>query len=495
MTTDRDGLYTRLAALLPRHRFRFYHVSTPPLEVDALCSAPPGERPDRTFCEKHFLAITIPAPCRETDDVLVLGIEIFIYTSAYETTVFVSKADSTGFLSLLNLARNAPSPVREICAAWIRHLVHVRRRQGIPLVVSLFARAQGQYLFPGSVEHGGKHVLDDRGLVKWWCRILDPLVANTHDTSDDGARGHLVVPGLDKYETRAFLPSSSHRWHLGHPLHTLSHYSRDFDWVPPRCLIPHFPDDPKSRFQDELDDEALRSGAMKTTGSWKSVRSLDDFWEMMAFRQECSSGRLTGFIWVVFGLPDAPTPRPQTPTGKQTTAPRQTTPRKLRGQEATQSADKGQARRKKTTRKKLTGPIVPRHPRIKTQRRNRLLDGPETTKYYHWPVLGRGERIVDESGYRRILELLLHLDFATLDKAVGSTARWVGEASMGSSWGVDVTGTRDAVTEAAEQATPVNNLSGLIKRKRVDGSQVQVQRDKPTVNILDAGIVRKKSKA
>ncbi|PHH61807.1 hypothetical protein CDD81_7971 [Ophiocordyceps australis] len=510
MTTDRDALYTRLAALLPRRRFRFYHVSTPPLEVDALCSAPPGERPDRTFCEKHFLGITIHAPSREqqqrplNNDVLVLGIEIYIYTSAYETTIFISKADSTGFLSLLDLPRGAPSPVREISAAWIRHLVDSRRRQTIPLVVSLFARAQGQYLFPGSVEHGGKHVLDDRGLVRWWCRVLDPLVADTNGTSDDAGRGYLLVPGLDKYETRAFLPSSPHRWRLGHPLQTLSHYSRDFDWVPPRCLIPHFPDDPKSRFQDELDDEALRSGAMKTTGSWKSVHTLDVFWEMMAFRQECSSGRLTGFIWVVFGLPDVPTPRPQTPAKIQSTATPQTTPRKLRPEKESENMDdkekkpfqaNTETRRKKSRRKVLTGPIVTRQPRIKTQRRNRLLDRPETTKYYHWPVLGRGERIVDESGYRRILELLLHLDFATLDKAVGSTARWVGEASMSNPWGIEIIGTRDVATEAADQEIPVNNLSGLIKRKRADKSEAQVGQARSTVNILDTGLVRKKSKA
>jgi len=69
--------------------------------------------------------------------------------------------------------------------------------------------------------------------------------------------------------------------------------------VPPRCLIPHFPDDPKSRFLDELDDEMSRSQA-KASGEWKTVKSLDVFWEMMAFRQECSAGRMVGFIWVVF---------------------------------------------------------------------------------------------------------------------------------------------------------------------------------------------------
>ncbi len=56
----------------------------------------------------------------------------------------------------------------------------------------------------------------------------------------------------------------------------------------------------ESRFWDELDEEAASSADMKKTGNWKSVKSLDMFWEMMAYRQECSSGRMTGFIWLVF---------------------------------------------------------------------------------------------------------------------------------------------------------------------------------------------------
>ncbi|GJC93019.1 H3 K56 histone acetylation protein KAT11 [Colletotrichum higginsianum] len=108
---------------------------------------------------------------------------------------------------------------------------------------------------------------------------------------------------------------------MGHALEKISHYTNEYDWVPARCLIPRFPDDPKSRFRDELDEETGKSKQLKTTGQWKSVKSLDTFWEMMAYRQECSSGRLTGFIWVVFDTqeeqarPDSastalPTPNP-----------------------------------------------------------------------------------------------------------------------------------------------------------------------------------------
>jgi regulator of Ty1 transposition protein 109 len=530
------GLRDRLAPLLPKgHRFGVHHLSTPPRKVDALYSAPPNQRPDRTYCENHFLAVSIDAPATTGSDgdaprqsVLVLGVEVFIYTTAHSTTLFVSKADSTGHLTLLNLPRGSPSPIREVCSAFVSYLVAARRRKDVQFIVSLFARAQSQYLFPGSVECPGKHVLDDRGLVKWWCRVLNPLLESPPTGSGapwKNTRGYLLVPGLDDYETRAFIPRSSlPLWSLGHPLERISHYYREFDWVPPRCLIPKFPDDPKSRFRDELDEEAAKTGAMQTTGSWKSVKTLNTFWEMMAFRQECSSGRLTGFIWVVFDdledkdFKSAPATSdalskeqagatvPQTPKKQRTISniTPSTTPRKLfplktdsPTSPSKSTQDKKSTKKKKEKKKKLRGPITPRQPRIKTSQRNYLLDRPTTTPYYHWPSQGRGTRIVDEPDYKRIVDLLLHLDFATLDKATGSTHRWIGEVGMGSSgWGYDVVGEREVpVTSAsAENGTgqQVNNLSGLVKRKRGDTTGRDDTAAK--VNVLSAGLVKKKPK-
>ncbi|KFA79906.1 hypothetical protein S40288_03736 [Stachybotrys chartarum IBT 40288] len=530
-----DSLRKTLAEILPKdHQFGIYHLSTPPRRVDALYSAPPNERPDRTYCENHFLAVSIDASSKPDDPkkpVLVLGVEIFIFTTAFSTTLFVSKADSTGYLQLLNLPKGTPSPIREVCAAFVAFLVGKRRRRDVQFVVSLFARAQAQYLFPGSSENSGKHVLDDRGLVKWWCRVLNPLL----ESPPRGAlspwgnvKGYLVVPGLDTYETRALVPrgSTSH-WCLEHPLEHISHYTREFDWVPPRCLIPKFPDDPKSRFRDELDEEAAKSGAMRTAGSWKSVKTLDMFWEMMAYRQECSSGRMTGFIWAVFddvgeekedaaklhtpnasfqeGMPLPETPKRETKFSCVTPT---TTPRKLfppktdpaNGSPTKATSERKQSKKskkkKKKKKKKLTGVIVPRKPKIKTAQRNYLLDRPTTTAYYYWPLAGRGDKIVDEADYKRIVELLLHLDFATLDKAAGSTRRWISEVGMGSGWGYEVMGTRAVPTQtvaaAASTGAAVNNLSGLVKRKRTD-TTAQGEGG-ATVNVLGAGLVRRKSK-
>ncbi|GJN85380.1 hypothetical protein PLIIFM63780_008947 [Purpureocillium lilacinum] len=559
-----SGLRTRLASVLPKgRRFRFHHVSTPPYKTDALYSAPPNERPDRTFCENHFLAVSVDVPASASDggiesssrqrEVIVLGIEVFVYTTAHATTLFVSKADSTGFLHLLDLPRGTPSPIRHICAAFVGYLVEVRRRKDVQFVVSLFARAQSQYLFPGSVDYGGKHVLDDRGLVKWWCRVLDPLAASPPVAAGaapwKSVKGYIVVPGLDDYETRAFIPRTSAgtvspHWTIGHPLERISHYTREFDWVPPRCLIPRFPDDPKSRFRDELDEEAARSGAMQTTGSWRSVKTLDMFWEMMAFRQECSSGRMTGFIWLVFDNDDATAPAaqasaqtaapttvtPETPKKNRTlsnVAPK-TTPKKLfpaksdasvgaSGQESSvargNTKDKSGKKRKGGKKsQKLRGIVKPRQARVKTEQRNYLLDRPTSSKYYHWPVQGRGERIVSEGDYKRVLELLLHLDFSKLDKAAGSSRRWLAEAgsTSGWRWGFEVTGemetaaaaaggagagpTQNGGTASTREAPAVNNLSGLVKRKRADTTEGQQPQAEPGVNVLSAGLVKKKSK-
>ncbi|KAK2001039.1 H3 K56 histone acetylation protein KAT11 [Colletotrichum falcatum] len=539
-------LLEKLSAVLPKdYRFGVYHLSTPPAKTDALYSAPPEEREDKTYCERHFLAISIdvpPASTAQTDKptnhdaskpkpVLVLALEVFIYTTAHSSTFFVSKADSTGYLKLLNLPKGTPSPIKEVSSAFVSYLVEQRSRKGIQSVVSLFARAQDQYLFPGSVEYSGKHVLDDRGLVKWWCKVLDPLLENTpvgKGAPWGGVKGYLVIPGLDTYETKAFLPKTPNgaaNWVLGHALEKISHYTKEYDFVPARCLIPRFPDDPKSRFREELDEETGKSKQLKTTGQWKSVKSLETFWEMMAYRQECSSGRLTGFIWVVFdpevekvhrdGASTAlPTPNPSfstsnppvTPAKQKSARPTtpKSTPRKLFPQAPSGTLSKAKPekpekpeRKNKKKKAKLTGVIKPRQPRIKTQQRNYLLDKPISTAYYYWPAEGRGRKIVDENGYKRVNELLLHLDFANLDIATSSTRRWIGEVGIGESWGLEVVGTRETPAPSSSQSSAgtVNNLAGLVKRKRPEEPPATGSGEPPSkVNVLSTGLIRRKSK-
>ncbi|KAI1390754.1 histone acetylation protein-domain-containing protein [Hypoxylon trugodes] len=547
---DREGeravnphpLVVELAKVLPKDRkFTAYHVSTPPVNADPLFHSPaynptssstPSDetksksisrrpsKPLKTYCEKHFLAISIDAGNKEKStegQVLVLGLEIYIYTTRFSTIVFVSKADSTGYLNLLELPKGTPSPIREVTACFLAYLIANRKRPTKQLVVNLFARAQSQYLFPGSVKNKDKHILDDKGLVKWWCRVLNSLLEGD-DYSDvkqtwDKIHGYLVIPGLDNYETRAFLPRTSvasTNWTLGHPLENISPYTKDQNIygpvIYPRCLIPIFPDDPKARFVEELEEST--SEMTKLLSGWKSPKTLEQFWEMMAFRQECSSGRLTGFIWVVFDPPVAPNPATKSAAVIPTPDTSFSAPQ-VNGEapttsialplESTQKTKKG-LRKRKGKKKKLTGPIIPRKPHVKTHMGPQFPKDTETP-YYSWPEHGRGQVVLADTGYKRAIELLLHLEFGTLEQATASTARWSGEVGMGKNWTLEIIGERAAVnpnpTASSTSDGAVNNLSGMVRRKR--GSDDQTAADaspstSPVTTLLGKGVVRKKAK-
>lgn len=536
-----SALLDKLTRVLPQgHKFLVHHLSTPPTRTDALTSPPPGARPDRTYRESHFLAISIEIPPRSLPhtpassvpsspitpggpssgprQVLVLGLEIFIFTIAWSSTFFVSKADSTGYLHLLNLPKGTPSPIREISTAFISYLVEERRRDGIQSVVSLFARAQNQYLFPGSVDNKGKHVLDDRGLVRWWCRVLNSMMEEQGSQEDsivrplkkkgdwESKKAYLVVPGLDLYESRVFLPrtpNAASNWVLNHPLERISHFAREYDWVPPRCLVPKFPDDPKSRFRDELDLEASKSAQYEEKGLWHSVQTLDQFWEMMAFRQECSGGHMTGFLWVVLephgwsksheeivspveslitsstsfdsATPSQPITPPRRRDGLLAVTPKVSPLKTALTPNATQETPGKDSPQKKGSnrmnkKKTLSGPIKPRLPRVKKHARNYVPNIPITTPYYCWPPEGRGTRIVAEADYKRSIDLLTKLDFETLDLATGSSKRWINEVGGGQKWALEVVGRRQLVPVSSIHAPTINNMGNLARKPQ---SQVQ----------------------
>src|SRR5579871_1960274 len=256
---DSSCLYDLLASELPENeKFKFYHLSTPPTKCAPIFSPPPGRKPEPTYCECHFLNVSITP--KESNgigkEVLVLAIEVLIYTTKYLTTIFVSKADSTGYLSLLSLKPSQTSPLRSITTTFLSYLIRYKQKKHVRLVLTLFARAADQYLFPGSVENKKKHVSDDRQLIKWWLRVLDPLLSQS-SFPQSTSQAFVTIPGEDSISI--FLPNHVRsdpnlrtRWKHGHPLREISSFGPT---VPPRCLVPHFPDDPKARFLDELDEE------------------------------------------------------------------------------------------------------------------------------------------------------------------------------------------------------------------------------------------------
>ncbi|KAI1437296.1 hypothetical protein GGR50DRAFT_94700 [Xylaria sp. CBS 124048] len=523
--TQDSPLVRALARVLPKDtRFTAWHLSTTPALTEALCYPPAlnsttekrPSKPLKTYCEKHFLALSIPVP-EKTGDVLVLGLEIYIYSTVFSTTIFVAKADSTGYLDLLSTPQGF-SPIRAVTAAFLEYLVEHRRRRSKQLIINLFARAQSQYLFPGSVENDKKHILDDRGLIRWWCRVLNPLLEQ--DDQNKSTRnwrrihGYLVVPGLDPYETRAFIPrteKAKENWTLGDPLELISPYNQDtanFANAPLRCLIPTYPDDPKARFVEELEESTSEQD--KLVAGWKTPKTLDQFWEMMSFRQECSSGRMTGFVWIVFeplvsmSLPERPSTKSANPLNSITNSKTLSMLEKsvgdgnLLAKPAASSSKSipdsaGLPRPKCRGKQTLTGPIRPLKARVKTHRANH--PARIVTPYYYWPATGRGQVVLDESGYTRAVELLLHLEFKGLEQAIASTSRWVNEVNMGDSWALPIIGKRIVSAKPVSSSSgSVNNLAGSIITKRKKEDEPGKDATPGQANVLGEGLIRKKAK-
>ncbi|MCJ1264423.1 hypothetical protein MMC22_004294 [Lobaria immixta] len=559
--TGPSMLVSRLADALPLNvHFDIHHLSSPPTSCPAIYSVLPEEDPEKTFRESHFLSVTIKSAEHQFQ---VFALEVLIYTTERLTTLFVSKADSTGYLHHLGLPKGTPSPLKTISTTFITFLIETRRRPDRKLVLSLFARAQDQYLFPGSIENRHKHVLDDRGLVKWWCQVVDPILqrhpctdeepkpetglANAIDSSYT-ARGFLRVPGCDSHEITSFFPkrfqkpSLPRKWLPADPLRDLGRSPN----LPERCLIPRFPDDPKARFVDELDAELPEPPSQnpkspsktRHPGRWKSVRSLEQFWEMMAFRQECSSGRLVGFLWGVFtpvgrlrgpdeikrlnssldsplaqrNLSALPTPiqtqeqkkssiESQSPIGSSplaeaslTSPPTSPTPTP---KALVNSSSVPSSRMKSPRKQPAKGPVTSQEPRT-------MRAQPAKTRYYFWPPFARGEVILREKDYQRVNNLLLHLDYANEEIAAKSTKRWIDDVAVVGrveKWGHTVEGQKQIVTVTDDVESSVVMLNtGLVRKKRkgddINGSAepASTYSEEPAVNVLSVGLIRKKAK-
>ncbi|CAI6293274.1 unnamed protein product [Periconia digitata] len=547
----KQSLYESLAEQLPQSvPFTFHHYSTPPTKSPSLFSAPPHAKPERTFCESHFLAASI-TPQGSSDELLILAIEVLVYTTKSLTTIFVSKADSTGYISLLKLPRSqAGSPLKIICGTFVSWLAKERQRYGKKVVVSLFARAQNQYLFPASIDNKDKHVLDDRGLVKWWCKVLDPIMQEygvardqktlkerltsaptdsirDSPTAGSTAKGYLVIPGFEHYDTLRYVPpppstSEPRRWATTHPLLDIAPYPN----APPRCLVPHFPDDPKARFLDELDDELPDRGndssnpdaatPSRSNGQWKSVKTLDQFWEFMAYRQECSSGRIVGFIWIVITPPQPSIPEEdETEDSSQALSSLSQTDTLATDNNSPASTPE-RKKKKRSRRRKVNleyGPIPLILPRIKSSSSNlsSMIDGsragsvktlPENTPYYKWPADSRGTVVLSAKDYDRAHEILIQQNFATRSAAVRSTRRWKEEVAVlagVNSWSNAVIGKKEAkdlLITAAVQVTPVTVMGVRKKRKPNEPAQPEVGPSSSAENptMLGEGLVRKKVK-
>ncbi|KAL2809746.1 histone acetylation protein-domain-containing protein [Aspergillus granulosus] len=496
-----------LAKVLPTGvKLTIRHISSTPTSSTALFAPSPGEEAEPTFCENHFLSASI-VPANKTGndgaEIIVFGIEVLVYTTAHLTTIFVSKADSTGHLHLLNAAPKS-SILRQLTHTFLFFLVHTHQRPGVRLVVSLFARAQNQYLFPGSIENAEKHVLDDRGLIKWWCRALDPILREyesesgsqeqdkKHESAHSSATAYLIVPSCDKFETRGFFPPTAKsdnkdrpRWLNAYPLHQLC----SNPGAPPRCLVPRFPDDPKTRFLIDLDDELPENGATEGSGQWRSVKSLDQFWEMMSFRQECSAGRLVGFLWLVINPPGVLNSNPMLSSKS--------------GLAEMKDAQEMSASRVSAT----SGPAQP-SAALKGSGDQTKVQPTNDGSAFYWPQAGRGHAVLSEPDYKKAINFLLEQDFYNEEVSTASTDAfnnkvailadelWIGQLVVGKAANKESTG-----PAPGPNAVPTTLLVRKRKKDQIEAPGTAANAPAETessqvsgVNVLQANLVRKKKK-
>ncbi|KAF2769163.1 hypothetical protein EJ03DRAFT_374693 [Teratosphaeria nubilosa] len=543
------------AALADGFECKARYVHTPPKTCDALFSPLPGQGSEKTHLASHFLTVSIP-PVRTAGSsiaisdylnnhkhgVLSIGIEVLVYTTKHLTTVFVSKADTTGYIPNL-----PPSRTKAVCSAFLKWLVTKQRRKhpSRKLVVSLFARAQDQYLFPGSVDHSSKHVLTDRQLIKWWAKVLDStFLTGTDNSAASQKQGYLTVPGFAGPELRQFYPPGNtttdgqHRWLPGHPLRELAETRGISSAAPPRCLLPRFPDDPKARYIIDLDEEVgltftddapTDSPVKRRNGQWSVIKDLERFWEAMEFRQECSSGRMVGFLWVVM-CPSNPTGDAAGDDAAMEESQESSSLGAFSSDPSSQQRDdtptpSGQRnpRKRKRKRKVLTGPIIPRKPRLKGGSSSHTGSSGTLDGMLNPTASGDGGLTLSKDGYDRAMSLLLKgSDFSKLEPAARTTSRWVADvasiAGIQGDWAMDIRGQAKAeLTNAAEASGQVHDLGASMVRKKkrkteddvVDDARTMEQRiedDAPVipehrkeanaiaVNILGADMVRKKAK-
>ncbi|CDO94731.1 unnamed protein product [Kluyveromyces dobzhanskii CBS 2104] len=144
--------------------------------------------------------------------------------------------------------------------------------------ISLFTRAEPQYLFSNSSRNAKKHVLTGEKLLKWWLKIIDQVVV---ESFSDGTMATLQIPGEEKRLISNYLRNTVHRnWSVGD---IFSKSPQDIALY----KIPLFPDDPKGRFLDQL----INDGRIYKV-------NVFTFWTELQARQEFRLGSTVSVIGV-----------------------------------------------------------------------------------------------------------------------------------------------------------------------------------------------------
>ncbi|KAG0074150.1 hypothetical protein BGZ93_001957 [Podila epicladia] len=431
--------------------------------------------------------ILLAAEIKDHKNVLVAGLEVLEYTLVPhppsdaptslepvvpERLIYIAKVDTSGNWPIpgsQSQMKSKRNPVRALVLGYLKAMRSYKisissappssteqptlSTKCMPKTsLYIFARAQPQYLFARSIKNPGKHVLDDRGLIRWWKNMVGSAYAQGDDDNKRPIKASWHIPGCES-ERRAVAitqagPSSatgedtSDIWTYGHPYKGVTGRSRD--------VIPQFPDDPKSRM---IQSDSTARGAVDAS----------TFWEMMAISEECGAGRMTGFFRVV--------------------------------EEGSALEPFAEVSNKEV-------------PEVDEVIGSKVVEAKKE-------VPGDGKAAVAPD-YTDIINVLLYLDFATSESSIDSTKKWqshvnrwmkVAKASDPlriqeckvdvqlpiKCINVEVVSSQVTTTPATPATVPINVLgTGMIKRKVVSPATPSTQATTPVVNVLGAGMIKRK---
>ncbi|AMD22771.1 HHR002Cp [Eremothecium sinecaudum] len=312
-----DTLLSRI--LLKDHSFQLVQLQSPPCECDHIIAVDELKKDPtqvKTVKSEHFITISY-------NEKVFYALEVMVYIivdnvdAKAERFIFISKADTSGYCDVKVSTRLITRAILEylISIDPLHYLAkvqlldkedvsneespsatskdkpenqtdvevgagsHVDQKIKEPTFVfidcpyqfitkiSLFTRAEAQYLFPDSADSPNKHLLSGQKLLRWWLSIIDDLLS-TNFESDSIAR--LQIPGEEKKTINLYLRNMQFKnWQVGDIFH-------DSEDELAMYRIPVFEDDPKGRFLSELEQEG-RVAAVKFSTFWLEIQARSEF--------------------------------------------------------------------------------------------------------------------------------------------------------------------------------------------------------------------------
>lgn len=282
----------------------------------------------KTIKTEHFILLS-------NNGSIFYGLEIFVYVTitreSTERMLFVSKADTNGFntakvkigavtqtilnyllnlpidhylkkivpsLSIKGVSSSSKTEITRSTSTKDALEILIKRAKGdlvqpekiglysidkypkpVKTKISLFTRAEPQYLFPESSRNKLKHILSGENLLKWWIKCLDDLVYSQFDQNSLLCK--IIIPAEDaNVIKRNYLLNLKSEWSVGDIFSKNPNDTAVFK-------IPVFPDDPKARFLEHL---VVENRAKAVT--------LKQFWTELQIRQEFRLGVTVSVIGI-----------------------------------------------------------------------------------------------------------------------------------------------------------------------------------------------------